>query len=112
MIAEGGTGKARPDHHHDGVAGEGVDPMKKGKSLAIAALAALILAAGTAILAGEEGGPSPDEAAMMQKWMEFATPGEPHERLAERVGEWTFTTRMWSRPGAEPEASSGTRSPR
>jgi hypothetical protein len=82
--------------------------MKTGKSLIVAAIAALMLAASPALLAEEEGGMSAEEAAMMQKWMEYATPGEPHAKLAERAGEWTFTTRMWQHPGAEPEESAGT----
>ncbi len=50
---------------------------------------------------------SPEEQEMMQKWMAFMTPGEPHKRMAEKVGTWNFTTKMWMQPGTPPEESSG-----
>jgi hypothetical protein len=44
---------------------------------------------------------------MMEKWMQFATPGEPHRFLDKRVGEWDVVTRMWREPGAPPDESTG-----
>lgn len=44
----------------------------------------------------------------MQAWMEkFATPGPEHEWFEFFVGEWTYDSRMWMAPGAEPLESSG-----
>jgi len=47
---------------------------------------------------------------MMQKWAEYATPGEAHERLAKLAGDWDYTMKWWMSPDAEPEESSGTMS--
>lgn len=35
---------------------------------------------------------------MMQKWMELATPGPQHERLARRVGQWEHKVKAWCDP--------------
>jgi hypothetical protein len=50
------------------------------------------------------------EQEMMQKWAEYATPGEAHERLAKHAGEWDYTMKWWMAPDAPPEESSGTMS--
>lgn len=47
--------------------------------------------------------------AMMKKWMEAATPGEPHKKLNDMVGTWQTTMRSWDKgPDAEPTVSKGT----
>jgi len=51
---------------------------------------------------------SADEAAMMQAWMAYMTPGEPHQHLAKTVGEWNHTVTMWMAPGAPPTESTAT----
>ncbi len=52
---------------------------------------------------------APDMQAMMQKMMELATPGAPHQLLAKMAGKWSITTRMWTGgPGAPPTESKGT----
>lgn len=43
---------------------------------------------------------------MVKAW----TPGAAHAGLAALAGEWTFTSRLWVAPGADPEVSSGTTS--
>ncbi len=45
---------------------------------------------------------------MMKKWMEAATPGAPHQVLAPLAGTWTFTSRYWEAPDAQPEQTNGT----
>lgn len=50
---------------------------------------------------------SPEEQQMMQKWMEYATPGEAHKVLDQFVGDWDYTLKWWNAPGSEPETSSG-----
>ncbi|MEW6366278.1 MAG: DUF1579 domain-containing protein [Acidobacteriota bacterium] len=50
---------------------------------------------------------SPEEAAMMQAWMQFATPGEPHKKMQQMVGVWDSTIKMYMDPGA-PTESKGT----
>jgi len=48
------------------------------------------------------------DPVVMQKWMEYMTPGEPHAYLAGQDGEWEYTMTMWMEPGAPPIESSGT----
>lgn len=40
-------------------------------------------------------------------WMEFMTPGWPHEKLAKSAGKWNTSTKFWHAPGTEPEISTG-----
>ncbi len=51
---------------------------------------------------------SPEEQAMMKAWMEYATPGEHHQQLAKKVGEWQIDGKMWHEPNSEPELFDGT----
>jgi hypothetical protein len=51
---------------------------------------------------------SAEDAAKMEAWTKAATPNENHQRLAERVGTWSFTSRWWSKPGEQPMESKGT----
>ncbi|MBA3556753.1 MAG: DUF1579 family protein, partial [Gemmatimonadales bacterium] len=73
------------------------------------ALAAYLVAV-TSVAAQEAAQMSAEEQAMMQKWAEYATPGEPHQRLASMAGDWTWTSKWWMAPDAPPEESSGTTS--
>jgi len=52
----------------------------------------------------------PSEAEMMAMMMELAKPGENHKLLAQNVGHWTYTAKMWMNPdpNAAPSESSGT----
>lgn len=43
---------------------------------------------------------SPEEQAMMAKWTEYATPNQHHKVLAEKVGKWDMTVKMWMDPAA------------
>ncbi len=46
--------------------------------------------------------------AMMKKWMEAATPGEPHKKLNDMVGTWQTTMRSWMNgTDGEPTVSKG-----
>ena len=49
-----------------------------------------------------------DSATMMQNWMAYATPGEPHKMLAKSNGTWTGDMTMWMAPGAPPQKMTGT----
>ncbi|HUP00394.1 MAG TPA: DUF1579 domain-containing protein [Gemmatimonadota bacterium] len=51
-----------------------------------------------------------EEQLMMEKWTEYATPGEEHAHLAQLEGAWNWTARFWMAPGDEPMESSGTSS--
>lgn len=53
-------------------------------------------------------GMSPEQAAMMEAWSQAMTPGPEHERLAEAVGDWKATVKMWMEPGGEPSVSEST----
>lgn len=76
---------------------------------ALPALAvALLVAAPAAAQEAEAAAGHDDEQAMMEKWAQYATPGEAHERLARLVGEWDYTMTWWMAPDAEPEESTGT----
>ena len=46
--------------------------------------------------------------AMMAQMMELAKPGENHKLLAQLVGNWTYTVKMWTDPTAAPHESKGT----
>jgi hypothetical protein len=69
------------------------------------ALAGMLVAAQVVAKEGDQA--SAEMQQMMQKWMAFATPGAPHQHLAERAGSWSFRTHMWEYPGAEPTESMG-----
>jgi Protein of unknown function (DUF1579) len=45
---------------------------------------------------------TPEQQAEMQKWIEFATPGENHALLQKRVGKWNGDVKHWIEPGGEP----------
>lgn len=51
---------------------------------------------------------NPAEAEAMQKWKEYATPGDGHEILKSLAGSWNYTMNYWMSPGAEPHTESGT----
>lgn len=52
--------------------------------------------------------PTLDSATMMNNWMAYMTPGEPHAMLAKGVGEWTSVNTMWMSPDAPPSVTNGT----
>jgi hypothetical protein len=70
------------------------------------ALASLALLFATPAWAQEQQGA--DEQAMMQAWMTYMTPGEPHQILAKGVGDWEHTVKMWMTPDAQPTESTAT----
>ncbi len=51
-------------------------------------------------------GPSEEEA--MKAWMAYATPGEPHQRLAKGEGTWAVKVKSWMNPSKPPEETEGT----
>jgi hypothetical protein len=56
----------------------------------------------------QEGQMSAEEKAMMEKWTQYAMPGDPHKRLAESAGQWEWTSTWRMDPAAPLEKSSGT----
>src|SRR5439155_6493988 len=48
------------------------------------------------------------EQEMMQKYMQAATPGPEHQRLAKLAGKWKLQFTSWFAPGAPPQKSEGT----
>ncbi|HYY53537.1 MAG TPA: DUF1579 domain-containing protein [Myxococcales bacterium] len=66
--------------------------------------------AGTAQDAGAKAAPqmSAAEQEMMQKYMQAATPGPEHQKLAKLAGTWKMDVTAWMTPGAPPEKSEGT----
>ncbi|MDZ7626626.1 MAG: DUF1579 domain-containing protein [Ignavibacteriaceae bacterium] len=49
-----------------------------------------------------------DQAAQMQIWTEYMTPGPMHEMLAKSVGDWKTISRFWMDPAGEPMETEGT----
>ncbi|MFO7609490.1 MAG: DUF1579 domain-containing protein [Candidatus Krumholzibacteriia bacterium] len=49
-----------------------------------------------------------DQAAMQEAMLKAATPGPFHACLARKAGNWRIAGRMWTLPGAEPQASEST----
>lgn len=45
------------------------------------------------------------ENDMMQKWMEYATPGKMQKMLAKQNGVWEANTKFWMAPGQDPMES-------
>jgi hypothetical protein len=45
---------------------------------------------------------------MMKAWMEYMTPGQTHEMLAQANGSWTAKSTMWMMPESEPMETEGT----
>ncbi|MFN8177740.1 MAG: DUF1579 domain-containing protein [bacterium] len=65
-------------------------------------------AAKSAAPAAQAAAPSADQQqAMMQKWMEVATPSEAHKKLEASVGTWDTAVKMWMSPDAPPQESTG-----
>lgn len=53
-------------------------------------------------------GPPPagyDQEAMMQKWMQYMTPGRAHQMMASWDGTWTGEVTLWMDPSAPPTKS-------
>jgi len=57
---------------------------------------------------GAEPQMSAEEKAAMEAMMKAMTPGAPHRHLAAAAGDWEFTGKFWTEPGAPPEQSRGT----
>jgi len=48
-----------------------------------------------------------NQAAEMQVWMDYMTPGPMHEMLAKSVGDWKTISKFWMDPSGEPMATEG-----
>ena len=66
----------------------------------------MVMTAGP-VLAKEKKPPQMDHEAMMQKYKELATPGEPHKQLASLAGSWTTKTKEWMEPNKPAMESTG-----
>jgi hypothetical protein len=51
--------------------------------------------------------PSAAEQAMMEKYVQAATPGPEHQKMAKLAGKWKAQVSAWMAPGAPPEKSEG-----
>ena len=74
----------------------------------IAVCATVVVSAGLLAQENPYGEMSPEQQEMMKAWMEYGTPGEHHEMLANRVGQWTLEGKMWEASDAEPQPFTGT----
>jgi hypothetical protein len=75
----------------------------------VAALcAAILVSAGLVAQEKSQQEMSPQEQAMMEAWTKYMTPGEHHQKLAEKAGDWNYFGKMWQAPGAEPVEFEGT----
>jgi len=53
-------------------------------------------------------GMPPEMQAAMEKWAEFAAPGEPHRDMAKRAGIWNAAVKMWwAGPDSPPTVTTG-----
>ena len=72
--------------------------------------AAVFFSAG--MLAQDTKGPpemSAEEQATTEAWYKYMTPGEPHARLAKKVGDWNVAVKMWHSPDmTDPDESTAT----
>lgn len=55
-----------------------------------------------------EGDLSEPQRRVLEAWTSARTPGEAHDHLLRRVGEWDLTTRTWSEGSVEPQVSRAT----
>lgn len=85
------------------------------RRIGITGTCVLIFTSGAILMAQDDKGggmkmPSPEEMkAMMQRWEKAMTPAEPHKKLAEFVGEWDVTLKMWMMgPDGPPTETRGT----
>ena len=76
------------------------------KTKSLVALALLCLCA-FAAYAQEQQKMTPEQQAMMEKWMKAMTPSEGHKRLDHMVGTWNTKVSMWEAPGGQPQVSDG-----
>ena len=67
-----------------------------------------VLAIGAGLAQSQETPDDADQEAVMQKWIEFMTPGAEHELLKKRVGKWSVKMEMWISPDAPASLSEGT----
>jgi len=74
----------------------------------VALCATILVSAGLLAQDHPQGDMSPEQQAMMKAWMEYSTPGEHHQQLAKKVGEWQIEGKMWHAPNTEPELFDGT----
>lgn len=76
----------------------------KRKSLVLAGLgvAAIGFITGAVVSTSLAGDHDMSEEAMMQKWMEYASPSDAHHKLAKAAGDWNIKSTRWEYPGAEP----------
>ncbi len=68
------------------------------------------LSASASQLAAEGSAMEPETGPKQEQgmtWAEYMTPGEPHQMLLQRVGDWNFTITSWETPDAVPDISSG-----
>jgi hypothetical protein len=49
-----------------------------------------------------------DQKAMMDAWMNYATPGEMHKKMASMEGSWVVKVSQWMAPNTSPAESTGT----
>ena len=61
----------------------------------------------TAVSAEKKTSEPPNEAEMMKQMMELSKTGENHKLLANMVGNWAYTVKMWMNPSGSPTTSNG-----
>ena len=81
--------------------------MKKSLLLFIMLAVGLSFGISTSSMADKKEDMEKMKAQAMEKWQEYATPGEGHAVLGQLVGDWDYTLKYWSSPDAPPEESKG-----
>ena len=72
-------------------------------SVSVALLVLFLISFGSSVaLSQDDAEPTQQQDPTMQMWIDFMTPGEQHQWLAQRVGDWDVATSYWTAPGAPP----------
>ncbi len=85
--------------------------MKPRTVFALVTLAVLVAVLATRAVSqpSQESDATQMQQEMMETWMKFASPGEPHEELMSLAGTWKTTTKMWmAGPDGPASESTGT----
>ncbi len=73
-----------------------------------AVCATILVSAGLLAQDNPYGEMSPQQQKKMAAWMKYMTPGEHHQKLMAKAGDWTVEGKMIETPGGEPDLFNGT----
>ncbi len=72
-------------------------------SVSVALLVLFLISFGSSVASSQDDAePTQQQDPAMQAWIDSMTPGEHHQWLAQRVGDWDVATSYWMAPDAPP----------